>query len=140
MQLVQPSKFCSVPIFLDSSIGSIGMHACKLGVTLKNFAVCTVTMGVALSEKSISPCCVSPSLLASFYLLDFHSPSPSALQPTHLEQQHSELGSVDSVSANDKYVTLVSRCSHCVPTFGQKRLLEAEISIGYTPKARLLSE
>ena len=32
MQLVQPSKFFSVTIFRTRSIGSIGTHACELGL------------------------------------------------------------------------------------------------------------
>lgn len=41
----------------------------------------------------------SPFLLASSCLLDCRSPSPSAQPPTCLEQQHSDLESVDSTSA-----------------------------------------
>ena len=44
----------TIKIF-QCSIGSIGMRACELGVTLKNFDVCTVIMDVAcpLLQRSI---------------------------------------------------------------------------------------
>ena len=63
MQLVQPLKFFSVTIFRTCSIGSSYWHArVRTGdmllflVALKNFDVCTVTMGVAcpLLRRSIS--------------------------------------------------------------------------------------
>ena len=84
MQLVQPPKIFSVTI--NNSIGMRYMRTCELGLTLKNFDVCTVTMGVAcpLFQRTLGSTRIPHSALFSrrlnfvFFFVDFFLPAKIA--------------------------------------------------------------